>query len=254
MVLPTLGDRLGTLKETLESIDYQRKNASLRLVVVTPERAIEARKLAVKYGAIIVDDPGVGISEAINTGIRARNGEEFYAWMGDDDLFRPNGLQTLLQLFKDEPQAIVAYGACDYIDENGAIIARSKAGKLAQFLLPWGPDLIPHPGSMIRLDALESIGCFDTDLKYAMDLDAFLKLKKIGDFVCTTLPVSAFRWHPNSLTVASRKNSGTESEAVKARHLPSWLRPLSWLWVLPIRWASNFAAKRVSSRARALLR
>lgn len=254
MVLPTLGDRLETLQETLDSIDLQRTDVSLRLVVVTPTRAQNARALAEKYGATIVDDPGVGISEAINAGIRTRNGEEFYAWMGDDDLFRPDGLKQLVELFNHAPDAIVAYGACDYIDEYGNVLARSKAGRIAQFLLSWGPDLIPHPGSMIRLDALESVGCFDTSLKYAMDLDAFLKLKRIGKFVSTTTPVSAFRWHPNSLTVASRKNSGAESEAVKARYLPLWVRPISWCWVLPVRWASNLAAKRVSMRARALLR
>lgn len=253
VVLPTLGDRLETLRETLGSIDLQRKDVNLRLVVVTPTRSQEARALAEAYGAEIVDDPGVGISEAINAGIKARDGEEFYAWMGDDDLFRPNGLKKLLELFQQTPEAIVSYGACDYIDELGNLVAQSKAGKLAQFLLAWGPDLIPHPGSMIRLDALESVGCFDTSLKYAMDLDAFLKLKKVGKFVCTTKSVSAFRWHPNSLTVASRKNSSAESEAVKAKYLPLWLRPISWIWVLPVRWASNFAAMRVSKRALALL-
>ena len=253
VVLPTLGDRLETLKETLESIELQRKEVTLRLVVVTPTRSLEARALAKKYGAEIVDDPGVGISEAINAGIRVRDGEEFYAWMGDDDLFRPHGLKRLLELFQHTPEALVAYGACDYIDEHGNILAQSKAGRFAQFLLTWGPDLIPHPGSMIRLDALESIGCFDTSLKYAMDLDAFLKLKKLGKFACTTTPVSAFRWHPNSLTVASRKNSGAESEAVKAKYLPVLLRPISFIWVLAVRWASNFAAMRVSKRARALL-
>lgn len=254
VVLPTLGDRLQTLKETLESIDLQRKEVSLRLVLVAPTRSLEARALAEAFGAEIVDDPGIGISEAINAGLRARDGEEFYAWMGDDDLFRPHGLRRLLELFLHTPEAIVAYGGCDYIDEHGNILAQSKAGRFAQFLLSWGPDLIPHPGSMIRLDALESVGSFDTSLKYAMDLDAFLKLKKVGKFVSTTMPVSAFRWHPNSLTVASRKNSGAESEAVKAKYLPLWLRPISWIWVLPVRWASNFAAKRVSKRAGALLR
>lgn len=249
VILPTLGDRLDTLQETLLAIDEQRKDVNLRLVVVAPAGAIEARKLAVAHLADVVDDPKTGISEAINCGIKARDGEEFYAWMGDDDLFRPGGLLRLEQLLKSNPQAVVSYGGCDYIDPSGKILARSRAGKWAQFLLPWGPDLIPHPGAMIRLDALEAIGMFDKKLKYAMDLDAFLKLRKFGKFVFTTEPVSAFRWHPDSLTVANRRNSSLESEAVKARHLPAVLRPIRFVWQYPIRWASAVAAQRVSSRA-----
>ena len=249
VVLPTLGDRLETLQETLETIETQRQTASLRLIVVAPATAIQARELAKQFGAEVVDDPKTGISEAINCGIRARNGEEFYAWMGDDDLFRPEGLERLQELLDKNPQAVVAYGGGDYIDPSGKVLAQSAAGKLAQILLPWGPDLIPHPGSMIRLDALEQIGMFDPALKYAMDLDAFLKLKKLGKFAYTREIVSAFRWHPDSLTVANRRNSSLESEAVKAKHLPRVLRPIRFIWQYPIRWASSLAANLVSSRA-----
>lgn len=249
VVLPTLGDRLETLHETLKSIDRQRDDVNLRLALVAPESATKARKLGVSYGATIVDDPKTGISDAINCGIAARNDEEFYAWMGDDDLYRDGGLLILQTLLDENPSAIVSYGACEYIDPTGRVLATSAAGKLAQWLLPWGPDLIPHPGSMIRLSELEAIGKFDPSLKYAMDLDAFLKLKKRGQFVSTKKVVSAFRWHPDSLTVAGRQASSLESESVKARHLPKSLRPIRFLWQYPVRWASAFAAKQLGKRA-----
>lgn len=249
VVLPTLGDRLDTLHETLEAITEQKQDVRLRLVVVAPTAAVDARTMAESFGATVIDDPKRGISEAINRGIAARESEEFYAWMGDDDLFRPGGLLKLQQLLDENPEAIVSYGGCDYINSAGKVAAEFRPGKWAQFLLPWGPDLIPHPGSMIRLDELEAIGKFDPNLKYAMDLDAFLKLKKRGKFACTTEPVSAFRWHPDSLTVASRKNSSLESEAVKAKHLPPLIRPIRFLWQYPIRWASAIAAQRVSRQA-----
>ncbi|GAB2823974.1 hypothetical protein GCM10027022_13250 [Alpinimonas psychrophila] len=249
VVLPTLGDRIESLRETLATIEAQKLDVSLRLVLVAPVGATEARGLAREFGGTVIDDPKTGISAAINCGIMARQDEEFYAWMGDDDLFRAGGLKRLQDLLDASPKAIVSYGGCDYIDPKGKILARSRAGKLAQFLLPWGPDLIPHPGAMIRLDDLEVIGMFDTSLKYAMDLDAFLKLQKRGKFVSTRFPVSAFRWHPNSLTVANRLDSSLESEAVKTRHLPAAVRPFRFIWQYPIRWASAFAATRVSGRA-----
>lgn len=243
VVLPTLGQRISTLRQTLESIKVEQTMIDLHLVVVVPSKAEEARLLASEYGATLVDDPGLGISHAINLGIAKSNSEEFYAWMGDDDLFRRGGLKKLLFLFENNPGAVVAYGACEYIDPEGKLIATNSAGNLAKFILSWGPDLIPHPGSMIRMSSLKKAGNFDVSLKYAMDLDMFLRLRKLGKFVSTRSVVSAFRWHPNSLTVASRKESGSEAEKVKYSHLPRFLKPFNFLWKYPVRWASVFAAK-----------
>ena len=252
VVLPTLGDRLDMLAQTLETVAAQRKDVELTLVAVMPAGATAARELALAAGAVVVDDPKTGISDAINCGLAERTVETYYAWIGDDDLFRPGGLLRLKRMLDARPQAVLAYGGCDYIDPNGLTIGTSNAGALAKFLLPWGPDLIPHPGTMIRLDALHAIGGFDSALKYTMDLDAFLTLRSHGEFISTRETVSAFRWHPDSLTVAGRLNSSKEAELVKRRHLPKALRPISPLWLLPVRWASSVAAQRVSARARTL--
>jgi len=252
VVLPTLGDRLETLRETLESVQAQREDVALTLVVVAPPGATEARALSAEFGAVVVDDPKEGISAAINYGLAARTTEKYYAWIGDDDVFRPGGLRTLRKILEDDSRAVLAYGGCDYIDAEGRTIAISNAGILAKLILAWGPDLIPHPGTMIRLDDLLAIGGFDVTLKYAMDLDAFLTLRSRGRFAYTRVSVSGFRWHPDSLTVSNRLASSRESEAVKRKHLPALLRPVSPLWQYPIRWASAFAAGRVNATARSL--
>ncbi len=249
VVLPTLGERLDELSETLAAVDRERESVDLTLVVVLPAAATQAQELARAHGAVIVHDPGLGMSAANNAGIAAATDERYYCWIGDDDLFRPGGLRILRDMLDAKPDAVVAYGACDYIDPDGRTVWTSRAGRIAQWLLPWGPDLIPHPGSMFRIDALQAVGLYDTQLKYAMDLDVYLKLRKLGPFLSTTERVSAFRWHPGSLTVASRENSGNESMRVKVRHLPPALRRISPLWNVPVQWAANVAANRVSRRA-----
>jgi GT2 family glycosyltransferase len=252
VVLPTLGERLDHLQETLATVTAARDEVELTLVVVLPAAAAEARSLAEAAGARIVEDPRRGISEAINVGVRTATDESFYAWIGDDDLFRPGGIAELCVLLAIHPDAVVAYGGCDYIDPAGRIIGTSRAGRAARWILPWGPDLIPHPGSLIRLDALRAVGLFDTDLKYAMDLDVFLKLRQHGDFVSTRRSVSAFRWHPESLTVANRRASSDEAAQVKVRHLPRSLRAISVLWNNPVKWTASLAARSVNRRALSL--
>ena len=252
VVLPTLGDRIEHLRETLDTIDAARAEVDLTLAVVLPDGADAARELADEHGAVVVTDPRRGISEAINAGIGAATDETYYAWMGDDDLYRPHGLKVLRELLERHQDAVVAYGGCEYIDPEGRVIGISAAGRLAQFLLPWGPCLVPHPGAMIRLDAMRESGLFDPTLRFAMDLDMFLRMRRKGRFVCTRRPVSAFRWHPDSLTVSNRKGSSDEAARVKARHLPAWLRPVSPLWHEPVKLAAALAARAVNRRARAL--
>lgn len=252
VVLPTLGDRLEFLRQTLDSVVAHRETIPLTLAVVSPPSAVEARALAASYGATLVDDPKAGISAAINKGLEVRTTEQYYAWIGDDDLFLAGGLELLKAMMDAAPDAVVAFGGCDYVDPEGRVLWTSAAGELATFLLPWGPDLIPNPSAMIRLDALEAIGGFDENLRFAMDLEAFLSLRAQGRFLSTRIPVAAFRWHPDSLTVSDRTGSSRESEMVKRRHLPAALRPISIVWDLPVRWASRLAASRVTARARAL--
>ncbi|MEP6665643.1 MAG: glycosyltransferase [Nocardioidaceae bacterium] len=254
VVLPTLGDRLSTLEETLESIDEQRAQVNLQLVVILPASATEARKLAASQGACLVDDPRKGISHAINLGVETATDEQYYAWIGDDDLFRVGGLHTLRTLMEESPANVVAFGGCDYIDPAGRTIVTNRAGKSAQWLQPWGPNLIPHPGSIIRIADMREVGLFDTDLKYAMDLDMFLKLRHRGTFVATKSVVAAFRWHPESVTVGNRRASSRESEQIKLRYLPTGLRPVSPLWSVPVRIAAAYAARSISKRAASLER
>lgn len=252
VVLPSLGEREDLFKQSLESIDLQRQNVSLNLVVVLPENAKKARQLADEFGAHIVDDPGRGLSAAINAGLSVSSGEKYYAWMGDDDLFEEGALRFLVDQISRSKNAVLAFGACRYISSSGAQIGVNNAGGFAKVLLSWGPDLIPHPGSLMLLDAVNKAGNYDESLKYCMDLDLFLRLKSLGKFVSSRKIVSSFRWHPESLTVAGRQNSSLESEGVKYKYLPRVIQPFSFIWNVPIRYAAKFASINVNEKAKSL--
>ena len=247
VVLPTLGTRGDLLEQALDSIVEQGEQ--VRAVLVAPMSATNAIAAARRRQIDWVEDPATGISAAVNAGLRAREGEEFYAWLGDDDVFRPGGLTTLVDVLDAAPDSVLAFGACDYILDDGTVLATSKAGAIATWLLPWGPDLIPHPGTLVRLDDLEAIGLFDEKLKFTLDLDAFLKLRKRGAFSSTSRVVSAFRWHPDSLTVSDRWGSSREAIAVKARHLPAPLKAIHGVWSYPVALASQVAAWLLNRRA-----
>jgi GT2 family glycosyltransferase len=216
---------------------------------VVPTDASEARRIAAAHGAVIVDDPRRGLSAAVNAAVAVADGESYFAWIGDDDELRPQGLKTLAALLEADPRAVVAYGGCEYMDDKNDVFAVSRAGRWATWLLRWGPDLIPQPASLTRLQHMRAVGPYDESLRFVMDLDMFLRLRRRGRFVSTRRTVAVYRWHAEALTVANRDSSIAEAEAVKRRHLPRPLRPLAPGWEWPVRWAVGLVSRRLSSRA-----
>ncbi len=252
VVIPTLGERPEFLERALVSCTELGSLVTTTIAVVAPPAAKNARKMARQYGAVLVKDPGSGMADAVNAALVQRGTEDFSIWLGDDDELVAPGVLALVEALEQDASAVVAYGQCNYVNHKGTLIGTSKAGFLAKLFLPWGPNLIPHPGTVVRLDALARIGGFDSQLRYALDLDIFLKLQTVGRLVFRPVVSARFRWHPDSATVADRAASSREAMMVKNRHLPRWLRPFSWVWNYPVLWASGVAAGLVSARARRL--
>lgn len=251
MIVPTLGQRLDLLQQTLESFNEQGDYRP-DVVLVCPAKKKAIHSLAARFGAETADDPGT-LSGAINVGIeRAKPHHAYITWLGDDDLLRPGSLAASVTALETHPQAVLAFGYCDYIEDDGKLIFTSRAGKLAPWIMRWGPNLVPLPGMLYRRSALLKAGNFDTSLKYAMDLDMLLRLRTLGTFINTRKILAAFRWHSSSTTVANRIASLNEAEMIKRRYLPRVVKKFAPLWERPVRLATIVAAKRVSAKARKL--
>ena len=250
MIVPTLGSRPTLLRACLASIASQDEPADIVIVAPTGNRSVAA--LAEEFGARVEDDPG-SLAAAINAGAdSAQEHHEYLNWQGDDDLLEPGSLRATVSALDADPVAVLAYGACRYIDEAGQELWISRAGKWAPRILSWGPDLIPQPGMLARRSGWQQVGGVDESFRFAFDLDLLLKLRKLGHFVDVGRVVSSFRWHGDSLTVSDRTTSLVESERARRRSLPPSARRLAWLWERPVRGATRVAAAEVSRRARRL--
>lgn len=246
-MVPTLGRRPEFLSACLNSILNQ--DVEVDIVIVGPVDNDVVAKAAQRADAALIDDPG-SLAAAVNIGVAQGVGDHrFINWLGDDDLLTPGSLQATVTVLEKDPTAVVAFGSCAYIDDDGRDLWVSKAGKWAPRILLWGPDLIPQPGMLVRADAWQSVGGLDESLAFAFDLDLLLKLKQLGPLVSVDSVVSCFRWHPSSLTVSDRTRSLNESQEVKRRYLGHTARRWKWVWEKPIRVATRVAAWRVNRAA-----
>ena len=247
LVVPTLGRRPEFLRQTLTSIAEQ--NVPADVVLVAPTDLEHIHRAAEDFGARLLPDPGT-LPGAINLGVQETlEGHLYVNWLNDDDLLTPGSLDATTAALRGNSSASVAFGACEYIDQNEQLLWVSRAGWWAPKVLSWGPDLIPQPGMLVRAEAWKEVGGLDTSYRLAFDLDLLLKLKKLGPMVNTGTTVSKFRWHADSLTVDDRNTNLAESERAKRSALGPWARRVAWMWEPPVRLGTRIAANEVQRRA-----
>jgi hypothetical protein len=139
IVVPTLGGRPDFLNSALESI---HRAANVNVCVVVPEHLLD-RLTSRDLVDVIVSDPGKGLAAAINAGINALPPSvEYVNWLGDDDLLIGTGIQDLEAGLCHNKHAVLAYGHCRYVSMSGATLFDIRAGRWAEKILRFGPQLL----------------------------------------------------------------------------------------------------------------
>ena len=247
IVVPTLGERPEYLEQCLRSI---RVAGEAHICLVGPKDSESEQLLSQGLIDQITPDSGGGLASVINAGVASLpETVEYINWLGDDDLLKPDAIETALNALASDTGVSAVYGGCDYIDDSGALIWSNKSGPWASRILRFGPDLIPQPGALIRRSAFEKIGGLSNSFGWAFDFDMFIKLSLVGKLSYIPVTLASFRWHPDSLSVGQRRKSVTEASQVRKAHLPKMLRAVSELWEFPIRELTYRAGLRVSKIA-----
>jgi GT2 family glycosyltransferase len=239
------------LDHSLNSIARAVNEGNSPFVVLVAPSSVDASKyLAERKVSLTIQDNGLGLADAINSGFSAMPSEiEYMNWLGDDDLLTPGSLSSSIDILGQNPEVVMTFGACDYIDSKGNSVWLNQSGGWAVPLLRFGPDLIPQPGALFRRSKFNDVGELRTDLGWAFDFDLFIRLSKAGKLHYINQTLAQFRWHPESLSVEHRKKSVAEASRVRVSHLPAVLRPISFLWEYLVRQATLIAGKRISAKA-----
>ena len=249
IVVPTLGERKRFLYETLISIKLA---GEAFVILIHPENFLVPKEILALCDKNVVEH-SQGLPQAINQGIAALPQECIYVnWLGDDDLLAPDSLSNSRVALEKNPSSSFAYGNCQYIDENGRELGINKLGKLALFLIKFGPDLIPQPGALIRRSSYIQVGGVSSEYKYAFDQDLFLKLLKVGEAIHLNTLVSSFRWHSESLSVSQRRNAVQEASDIRVRNFGKLGRVLGIFSEPLVRFATLHSAALINFKAKSL--
>jgi hypothetical protein len=235
LILPTSGRRTERLTETVGSVLAQADQPA-DLVVVAPAAAPEVRTLAERLGLAVVDDPGRGLAAAVNAGLAtAGDGHGYVSWLRAGDTLLPGALAAAARRLDDRPDAVLAYGDCRYVSDDGSYLYTPRAGRNAGWMLAWGPDRLVPTAMLVRRSAVIDAGGLDETLRYAMDLDLLLRLRRRGPFVDTGLTLASSRAGAGTASRSEEQAAVREAEQVRRRHLPPALAGPVSLCQTPVR-------------------
>ncbi|MDH5644367.1 MAG: glycosyltransferase [Candidatus Heimdallarchaeota archaeon] len=228
------------IQATIESVlgqDYP----NIEYIVMDGGSSDETVSILQKYGNRLswVSENDKGQTDAINKGLRKASGE-IVAYLNSDDIYLPNTISKVVEIFVNNPDVDFIYGDFHAIDENGHILDKVKTIPFDHDILLYDANYICQPGSFYRRRLLDEIGLFDDELHFLMDYEFFLRAaKRKAEFFMMPEYLSAIRYHGDCKTlsdgvypwVEERKQIKLKYARVKARSLSS-LRILSLIFRL----------------------
>ena len=194
-------NRAGTIAQAVASA-LRQTQAALEVLVIDDGSTDASAEIAEAAGARVIRlAANGGNAKARNVGIRTASGDAV-AWLDSDDYWQPNHLCTVSALLDVYPDAAIASTAIQYIGtRSGNWYGSVPEGSPTSVLrAAFHSTPIPMSTSLVRRDALVSVGGFDESERYAVDFDLWLRLARRYKFVAARELTASYCWHPDQIS------------------------------------------------------
>jgi glycosyltransferase involved in cell wall biosynthesis len=203
IITPTY-NRADYLQETIESV-LSQGHANLEYIVLDDGSKDNTREVLERYNGRIIwqSHENMGETRTVNKGFEMSTGQ-IVAIINSDDPLLPNAIKSAVDVFKSNPELLVAYPDWNRIGPAGEVIESIQVPEFDYLHMLQRHNCFVGPGAFIHRKALTLIGGRDTSFKYVADFDYWLRLGLHGAFKRIPGQFATFRVHPNSASVSSK--------------------------------------------------
>ncbi|MBC8063226.1 MAG: glycosyltransferase [Chlorobia bacterium] len=166
-----------------------------------------------------------GQTHAINKGLERATGE-IVAYLNSDDVYLPGALHYIADFFKRNPSSRWVTGPCIFYGAEDSFL--SELPLEIDFRRMYKFCCIAQPSTFWRRSVVEEFGPLDEARKFNMDYEYWLRLLAAGvKLDVVQYPLSAFRFHSNSKTIAEvTASTDDELRQLYAKHYTDQMREL----------------------------
>jgi len=166
-----------------------------------------------------------GQTDALTKGFCLADGE-ILAWLNSDDTYLAGALSKIVEVFAEHSEVAVVYGKTYYTDPQGVITGQYPTEPF-DFRRLAISNYICQPATFFRKEAFEAAGGLDSNLRFVMDYDLWIRLAKRFEFRYVQKFLATYRLHEESKTVSDKNALANHKEALSvARKYFDWA-PLS---------------------------
>ena len=143
-----------------------------------------------------ISEPDKGHGEAWNKGLRMAKGE-ILGWLGSDDTYELDAIQTVVEFFRANPEAYFVYGDCYIINEKGEII-RKRETRVFNLEEAINDYTMANPSqAFYKREVIERVGFMDATLE-GSELDFWIRVGMVFSIHRIEKVLSNFRAHPGA--------------------------------------------------------
>lgn len=206
------------IKRTIESV-LSQGIPDLEYIVMDGGSTDETVDILKSYSDRIIwkSEKDNGQTDAVNKGIRASQGE-IIGWLNSDDIYYPDAVRKVLEIFENNPEINVVYGNANHIREDDSFIEEYYTEDFDYERLK---DIcfICQPSLFFRKKLVNRYGYLDDKLQYCMDYDYWLRLGKGERFYRLNELIAGSRLYDDNKTLGARRKVHEEMLVMQEKNL-----------------------------------
>ncbi len=164
-----------TIRRCIESVISQNYS-NIEYIIIDGGSTDGTLQIIEQYRAHInffLSEPDKGIYDAMNKGINAATGK-IVGTLNSDDFFAYKDVISCISEAFEQYDPDVVYGNLDYINLNGKVQRKWKAGNYKNNFFNWG-WMPPHPTFYCKRELFEKLGAYNLQYGTAADYELMVR-------------------------------------------------------------------------------